>query len=282
KINCRHYSVLLNFILPRKVCLFIDLIIAFSLWVGLGVMLTASATLLKSHLNISLYLGFILTGLLVFFCLQFGSRGLMNTNTILVPILIILAIGSSLIYIYGPIECSAENVFFKTLLPNWWTASMLYVAYNMILGMVVLASLKDDIEKMTSWGGVIGGLILGVMALVMVKGLQLLPQNLFNSQMPMLALTAQISPIAGNIYAFGLWIALFTTALANAHSLTNRVSSLFRKSYKLFLLIILLTTLVFIPWQFSTLVGLLYPVEGYLAIPVIIAIVVAGFLILIE
>lgn len=276
RIESKNYGQFLKYIFPKQVYRFIDLIIASALWVGLGVMLTASGTLLKSQLNISENLGFIVTGILVFLCLQFGSKGLLNTNTLLVPILIILAIGSSLLYIQKPVACINNSGFFKTLLPNWWTASILYVAYNMILGIVVLASLKDNVGRMTLWGGIIGGIILGVMSFIMVKGLQLLPESLFTSEMPMLMLTTQISPMVGNIYAIGLWIALFTTAIANAHSLTSRLSSCFRITYKPILGILLFSSCCFIPWKFSTLVGLIYPLEGYLAIPIILAIIVVA------
>jgi len=276
KIECKNYGQFFSHIFPKRFGIFIDLIIGFSLWVGLGVMLAASAALLKVQFNISLSVGFICTGFLVFLCLQFGSKGLLITNTLLVPLLIVLAVGSSLIYIWQPMEVINNTNIFKNLLPNWWTASMLYSAYNMILGIVVLASIEDNMGRFSPWGGVMGGAILGIMSFIMVKGLLLLPNNLYNAEMPMLVLTARISPIVGNFYSVGLWIALFTTALANAHSLTSRISNKIDKNYKLILIILLLSTLSFIPWKFSTLVGLLYPVEGYLAIPIIIALVVAA------
>jgi len=276
KLNSKNYGQFLYHIFPKKISIFIDFVIAFSLWIGLGVMLTASAALLKDQFNLAPNIGFIVTSLLVFGCLQFGSRGLLNTNTLLIPLLIILAVGSSLIYIRQPIACVSNGDIFKTLLPNWWTASMLYTAYNMILGIVVLASIKDNIGRFTPWGGIWGGVILGVMSFIMVRGLELLPENLLQAEMPMLALTAEISPLVGSIYGLGLWIALFTTALANAHSLTGRLTGKINKPYKMILAVLLLSTFAFIPWRFSLLVGLLYPVEGYLAVPIIIALIVAA------
>ena len=68
-----------------------------------------------------------------------------------------------------------------------------------------------------------GGLILGFMSFIMVMGLQYLPEEQIITEMPMLVLASSISPTVGNIYFSGLLIAIFTTALANAHSLTIRI-----------------------------------------------------------
>lgn len=276
RMESNDYGQFLSFIFPLKFKVMVDVIIAFSLWVGLSVMLIGSATLLEERFALKSEFGFIITGLLVFLCLQFGSAGLLNANTVLVPIMVVFAIGSSLIYILNPVPCLSSEIFYRNLLPNWWSASLIYVAYNMILGIVVLASVKDNKKKITPWGGVWGGIILGIMSFIMVSALQLLPGNLLITEMPMLALTWSISPLVGNIYLISLWIAIFTTALANAHSLTARIKHSLHKPYRLILIISLLSTLVFIPWKFSTLVGLIYPVEGYLAIPIILAVIMAA------
>ncbi|KJS86966.1 MAG: hypothetical protein JM58_05455 [Peptococcaceae bacterium BICA1-8] len=275
RMDTKNYGQLVAQLFPGKISRLMDLIISFSLWLGLGVMLAGSASLLATQYNLAPIFGFVGTAIFVLLSLQLGSKGLLNTNTLLIPLLIVLAVGASLAFILIPKECAVTSTVFQTLLPNWWTASMLYVGYNMVLGIVVLASVKDNANRVTPWSGIIGGLILGIMSFVMVKGLQLLPENLLRAEMPMLILTERINPMIGSIYSVGLWVALFTTALANAHSLTNRISSYIHKPYRLTLGILLLSTMCFIPWRFSTLIGLIYPLEGYLAIPIIIALIVA-------
>lgn len=277
KLESKDYGQLLKNIFPYKIYKFMDITIAISLWLGVGVMLAGSSTLLKEWIHLSTIIGFIITAILVFFCLQLGSKGLLNTNTVLVPFLIILAIGCSMLQIIKPVLYLNEEIKIQSLLPNWWIASLLYVAYNMILGIVVIASIKEKKERLTPWGGIIGGLLLGVMSFIMVKGLLLLPGNLLMVEMPMLVLTSRINPLVGKVYGIALWIALFTTALANAHSLTIRISNKTKRSYKKILAIIIISTFCFIPWRFSMLVGFIYPIEGYLAIPIIIGIIIAVF-----
>ncbi|MFZ7102960.1 MAG: hypothetical protein ACOWWO_09940 [Peptococcaceae bacterium] len=275
KINIRDYGQLLRALFPRKIYKIMDIMISLTLWVGLGVMLSGSGTLINEQLKLPSYLGFIVTAVMVVFCLQLGSKGLLNTNCVLVPFLIILAIGCSMIYIIKPVACFSQSGMIKSLLPNWWTASLLYAAYNMVLGIVVMSSIKDKEEDVSPVGGIIGGAILGLMSFIMVKGLLLLPAELQIRELPMLAMTTTLHPLAGTIYGISLWIALFTTALANAHSLTIRVSNKINKPYRLILILIVASALSFIPWKFSLLISVIYPIEGYLAIPLILAIIIA-------
>jgi len=274
-IKAEDYGKLLQTILPLKLHKTVDILIAISLWAGLGIMLIGSSTLIKEQLNISEYLGFIATAVGVYCCLWLGSKGLLNANAILVPFLIILAIGCSITYILLPKICLQESIYIKSFLPNWWVASLAYVAYNMILGIVVIASLGDDNSKISPWGGLIGGVFLGVMAWIMVKGLLLLPGNLIIAEMPMLVMAASVHPLISKIYGIGLWIALFTTALANAHSLATRISNILQRSYKKVLAVVIGSTLCFIPCKFSVLIAFIYPILGYLGLPIIILIIIA-------
>jgi len=277
RIKVKDYGELFRHIFPRYIYRIIELIISLSLWLGVGIMLIGSSTLLKEQFNISIIYGFIFTALLVFSCLFVGSQGLLNANTILVPILIIFAVGSSIIYIFKPAVCMVEYISVNTLLPNWWMASLLYAAYNMVLGIVVLASLEETDKEKTFWGGIVGGVLLAMMAWIMVKGLILLPKNLLIAEMPMVLLARQIHPFIEKLYTVALLIALFTTALANAHSLTTRLSNKNKNNYRKILALIIISTILFIPWKFSVLVGSVYPILGYLGVPVIMGLIIASF-----
>lgn len=269
KETIEDYNSLLITLFPPKLCWLIDKFIALVLWAGLGIMLSGSATVINENFALPVWLGFFLTAFLIFVSLMWGSQGLLNVNTLLVPLLVILALGSSLLYLKQPLPCSGENLI-KNVLPNWWMAGSLYVVYNMVLGMVVLTSIE---EKKSPLAGAVGGLLLGVMAYLMVKGMLLLPENYKTAEMPMMLLTGSVHPLLGKFYAFGLWVAIFTTAIANAHSLTIRLSNKFRLTYHQLLFIILVTAFCFLPWKFSLLVGIIYPLTGYLGFPLILAII---------
>lgn len=273
KTEVTNYGELIKILFPKRLGKIFDILIGLFLWVGLGVMLVGSTELLYSQFDIARSRGFFYTGGAIYLSLIFGSRGLMNVNSVLVPFLLIIAIGSSLMYINAPLQCLSMDSVLGTLIPNWWVGSLNYVAYNIILAIVVMASIGEKDKEISPVSGVVGGLVLGIMAYIMVKGMLLLPQNILTTEMPMLHLTAAVNKTVGFLYCIGLWIALFTTALANAHSLAKRMTVRANLSYKKVLLIVIISTIILIPWKFSTLVGVIYPILGYLGIPLIIALI---------
>lgn len=271
KTKVTNYGQLVKILFSEGLGKIFDILIGVFLWVGLGVMLVGSTELLNSQFNLAVILGFLFTAGAVYLSLIFGSEGLMNANSLLVPFLLIIAVASSLMYINAPLECLSLDTVLGTLIPNWWVGSLNYVAYNIILAIVVLASIGEKDQVISPISGLAGGLTLGAMAFIMVKGMLLLPNNLITTEMPMLHLTAAINRTVGFLYSIALWVALFTTALANAHSLAKRISSKTSSSYKKVLFLLIISTVIFIPWNFSTLVGVVYPILGYLGIPLIIA-----------
>jgi uncharacterized membrane protein YkvI len=272
KTKVTNYGQLVKVLFPEKLEKIFEILIALFLWVGLGVMFVGSIELLKSQFNLALVGGFLFTAGAIYLSLVFGSEGLMNVNTLLVPFLLIIAVVSSLMYINSRLECFSLDTVLGTLIPNWWVGSLNYVAYNIILAIVVLASIGEENKRISPISGLLGGLTLGTMAFVMVKGMLHLPQTLLITEMPMLHLTKAVNQVMGLLYSLALWIALFTTALANAHSLTKRMAAKTYLSYKKVLFLVIVSTVIFIPWNFSTLVGVVYPLLGYLGIPLIIAI----------
>ena len=175
----------------------------------------------------------------------------------------------------NPIPCISNEVNINNLIPNWWLGSLIYISYNIVLGFVVIASIGDNGNIMSPISGIVGGISLGLIAYIMVKGMLLLPNNLALGEMPMLNLTMAVNQTIGKLYSFGLWIALFTTALANGHSLSKRLREYTKVSYSKIIIFVLLSTIVFIPWKFSVLVGFIYPILGYLGIPLIIGIILS-------
>ena len=65
RMDSRNYGQLVAQLFPRKISRLMDLVISFSLWLGLGVMLAGSAALLNTQYNLLPILGFIGTALLV-------------------------------------------------------------------------------------------------------------------------------------------------------------------------------------------------------------------------
>lgn len=271
RYDVKNYKEFLENIFSAKIAKLMDIFIMISIWISLGIMLIGSASLLNTQINLPKNIGFLLAAFLIGIALWKGNKGLLNINTILVPILLVLSLVSSITYLNHPITCLQMGG--EVNLPNWWSSGILYATFNMLLGIVVITSLKDN-EKIPIKVGLIGGLILSLMMLIMVKSLLVLPLHLRILEMPMLVLSKCVNDNMGSLYSLGLLIALFTTALADTHSLCKRLNQDSLIKYRKNMILILLSTLIFIPWSFSFLVGTLYPLLGYISLPLVLGVII--------
>lgn len=83
-----------------------------------------------------------------------------------------------------------------------------------------------------------------------------------NAEMPMLEVSKQISPIFTAIYGIMTGIAIFTSAISAAHSLTDNL----KERKKAILLILCITAIPISTISFSSLINLAYPIFGLLGI----------------
>lgn len=272
KNNISNYGDLLSFMFPQKIAKLMDIIIFISIWVSLGVMFIGSSNILFEQFGIPVFMGVGIISTVICLFLWVGIDGLLRANSVLVPFLIILTLFSSTYYLVNPLPCLQVK---SSLLPNWWVSGILYATLNMLLGIVIITSLKEENKKIPLSGGILGGVILGVLSLLIIKSLSLLPHSMLYTEMPLLTLSLSINKVIGNLYIIGLLVAMLTTALADTHSVCKRLERRF--TYRKALPIIIISTFVFIPFKFSVLVGFLYPVIGYIGIPLVLGVFWHGF-----
>lgn len=252
---------------------FFDGLTAVTLFCGLAVMLVAGSGLFTSMWGLPSFVGFFVTAAVIYLNLLWGQEGLLWANTLLMPGLIILCLaiaGTTLgkASAVTPAWVSQVNLVGG----SWFFASVLYVAYNLVLGTVVLSSLGRKPALAARSGVVLGGLLLGLLAAFLALTLYLEGSAVSGEEIPMLFLAERINPQIRLLYFFGLWAAVLTTGLADGFGLLKRLEDTVNLPRPLLLLLIFLPTLLFFGWSLSTAVGLIYPLLGYLGLTFIAAI----------
>ncbi|MBU5428361.1 hypothetical protein KQI41_18370 [Tissierella pigra] len=249
----------------------LDNIITFSLYTGFSVMVAGSGALFNQELNLSFNLGVIFMVILSFIVFLFSLEGLSFINTILVPLLIIGIIFTSLyLNIREGYNFSNVNGVNLTLKGNFITSALLYVGSNSLIIVVVFSSLLPIInsKKTAILGGSIGGVILFILGMSILTSMLIYYNEVFLLDIPMLKICDYINVGYRKFYAVILWIAMFTTALANGFGFINKLSN---SKYKI--LIIGLYCLLSIPVAklgFAKLVGILYPIFGLIGFFVLV------------
>ncbi|MGE5591181.1 MAG: hypothetical protein ACM3ZA_11270 [Bacillota bacterium] len=245
-----------------------DLLVTSFLLVSLSVMLAGGGAVMAQQFGLSPGLGVTFTAIVSVVTVLFGLRGLVAANGVVVPMLtafvMVVAVGTLWRQGLGPLRLGLQWPELAAA-PHWLLAALLYVAYNLILAVAVLAPLGATVgdRSVLLWGGVLGGMGLGLLALLIKLALGSHLPDIGNSEVPLLFIAQSYAPSFQVIYALVLWAEIYTTAIGSLYGFASRLSLLHRWDYPL----MVLGTAALAAWGsqagFSRLVSLLYPVYGY-------------------
>jgi len=258
------YDQLIKQIFGNKLALLIDGIIGITLYLGLAVMLVAGGTLINQLWGVSIWKGYMVTTIIIYLVLLMGREGILWLNTAVVPSLIVLTLGIALLSLKNTDVTVMANTFQVNLVgENWLLAAILYVAYNFILGAVVLSSLGNTSGCGGEKGALLGGAILGLMAAVMSIALANKGIQGINEDIPMLAIADEINPLICWAYSFTLWLAIVTTALGNSFGILKRLQQIITLPRTFCCLLVIVPILPFYRFSFSGMVSFVYPLIGF-------------------
>ncbi len=271
------YQDMLHQLMGEKASRIVDLLMAVFLFLGLSTMLSASGAVFYEHLFQPKELGILVASVLVAIFLFTGKRGLIKSYNILVPaklVLLLLITGYAALVVDGG-QVETYTVFICRQEKSWWLlSSVLYVAYNFALAMVVLTEYQSIGSRRDGiWGAIWGGGLLGVLVLFNYLALCKFLPNILHYEVPMLYIAGYISPGTKVVYTIVLWVGILTTAIANAYGFAQRFSGFTSISYSFSLLITLALALPISLQSFSSLVSRVYPLFGLLGIIILVVLI---------
>lgn len=270
------YLEVLEDICGLRIGLWIDRGISVFLLCGMCIMFAGSGAIFEEYLHLPYALGVCLTAVLVGIILMFGVNGVLMANTLLVPCLVLLCLAISLMGFFqqnGIASLQYNPIMQYSLAHHWLISAFLYVAYNMLIALAILSVLGREVDSgLTAWGSAfVGGFCLGIAALAIVTALLMYYDEVSIYQVPMLVIAGKFGRIIGSLYAWGLWIAMFNTAASKAYSLCKRLAGTNEAYYYKLIWVAVLAVVPFSFFGFARLVGILYPLFGYLGLIILLA-----------
>lgn len=256
------YDQMLIGLLGKKLGRIIDLLITFMLFAGLVVMLAGCRATLAEQFKMETIPALTLSCALILFTMFHGEQGVLQFNNLLIPFLGIVTIMVAGYAIYRGWGNSLFIPPTSFAFGSWLLSAILYVSYNMVLGSVILSSLEID-RPSCFWGGVIGGLSLGFLALIIVLALMWNFHYIAGEEVPMLILAGDFK-VLKLLYALVLLAAMLTTAVANLYSLIKRIGGKSPVPTMLLVILLLGSACLITPFGFTRLIAGLYPLFGYL------------------
>ncbi len=196
-------------------------------------------------------------------------KGIIAISSFISPLLIIgiILIG---FYIIASKDTSVFSISGKVrvLTDNWVFSAVLYVSYNSILSTVLMSRMLPYLktERVSKWGGILGGGLLCITAIVINSALySFYPQSII-SEIPVLGIIQNNSRLLANIYSIILILAMYTSAVTAGFCLTERISTKLRVNYRAVAVVLCALVIPMSSFGFSGLISTLYPVFGYLGL----------------
>lgn len=272
-----NYQDMLAKIVGEKLSPIIDLLLAVFLFLGISTMFSASGAVFYEHLYLPKNLGIFAAYIMVVISLLAGRQGMIYSYNLLVPVKLVLLLiitGYAALFINETPAAATYTAYMSSQASKLWgVSSLLYVAYNFALAMVVLTEYQSVGGRRDGiTGAVWGGLLLGLLVVLNYLALSRFLPVVTHYQVPMLFVAGQISSTTKYIYTVVLWIGILTTAIANTYGFAQRMAKFSGLSYGICLVLCSTLALPLSMQSFSSLVGKIYPIFGILGLVILIGI----------
>ncbi len=194
-------------------------------------------------------------------------RGVVKTNEILVPILVIFLVIIGLLNFKDINFLNLDNYIVRVNNSNFVLNAILYCSYNSILLIPVLITLKEYLKNKTQIFSIslISTIIVIILSIIVFLLLVKVDVDITKLEMPAVYVVSKMFSLFRLLYGFIILGSIFTTSISLGASFLQNVSKN-KKSYTQIALIMCITSLVVSKIGFSNLINFLYPLFGYLGL----------------
>ena len=239
---------------------YLDLLFTLFLLAGMAVMIAGSsaAWAFLFHNGLGKYI----TSLLVLVMLIQGPEKVLNLSAYIATPLLVLMLAVAI-----QVIATGQLVMPQETITTGFLYGLLYAGYNLGFALAIFSGLGRVLPSNDQgwWGGILGGITLGALIVLILLAFWSCRPEISSHPIPMLLLAEQWSPLVARGYGLTLWLAMYTTAVANGLSLVTRLQDL-RGSWAMKSLgvIVIAFGLSFV--GFVHLIKIAYPLFGYVGL----------------
>lgn len=251
-------------------------IVASFLFMGYFSMLAAGGALVEQQFGLHRGIGSLVLMLLVTFTAIRGFRKVSDRLGKVTPILLAAALTVSLVLLFNDPDpgVAAPAIEASPLAPNWLVAAIVFLSYNVLGAVPILGNCTIYTDRLgkARIGAVLGGLFLGSCAFIIYLATRTDPGLAADSPLPMLALAWALSPLLRDLYALVLVISVFGTATTCFFGFSTRIGG--GRQRESILWAFALVGLAGSMLGFSRIVAIIYPLEGYVSLVLMLLLLV--------
>lgn len=275
RLQARTHREVLHHVCGPALGRVMDGVITLFLGVTLTVMIAGGGAVFAEQMGLPRALGAVITVGLSGLTVLRGMRGIMAANSVVVPMLTgaVLLLSLTAVGQAGLPAILAKASPWPDFapVPSWLLAAILYVGYNLVLSMSVLAPLGAEINdrRVLVTGGLIGGLALGALAACIMLAVSAKMPEIGRFEIPMLYLARLHPQLVQWVYTVILWAEIYTTAIACAYGFAARTAEVIRLGNRETVVMVTALALFGSGLGFSRLLAVLYPLFGFATLVVL-------------
>lgn len=257
----------------------LDILITFFLFAITVAMFAGAASTFKQMLGIDPFIGSLFMVSITVFTLMLNVKSIINVIAVATPYLLIIML---IIAIYSiltmDLSLAEQNMLAQHQIvaaPNWLMGALLYVSYNIASGVAMLTVIGStaNTRRVAGAGGIIGGLMLGFLILLINIAMFAKMDLVSGTDMPILEIANHIHPVIGYLMAIALLGMIYNTAVGLLYSFIIRFVPPKDPIYKPTVILVGAIGFMASFVGFTTLVGKVYSLMGYLGFALILAII---------
>lgn len=254
---------------------FFDFFSVLFVFLSFTVMVAGAGAVFQEHYGLSKYIGGIGLALAVGISVWFGLKSLVDVIGKIGPLIVVVAIVLGLVGILRNPEGIAEG---QALLPsleltqassNWFMAGLSYVGFCMLWLAAFLTALGKTARsrKEATAGGVVGAVAFSVACIIVGLGLLANIVRVGGTEIPMLVLASDISPVLASGISVMILAGIYTTAVPLLWTVSSRFFADRTPRFKyLTIALAVVGTVIGLVLPFSQMVNIVYVINGYVGV----------------
>ncbi|MBU7008098.1 YkvI family membrane protein [Phosphitispora fastidiosa] len=246
----------------------IDYVITFFLFGAFTAMAAGAGAIFAEQFQWPAVIGSAVMVVVTVATVMLGLRGVITSISMVVPVLLASVVGMAVWTLINK-DFFANPVIgavpFKAAVPFWPLAAVLYVSYNLVMAVAVLAPTGASYNRpgLLTKGAILGGIGLGLGAAAILLALAPNLPTAGGFEIPMLYVAGTLGPVFRTFYSIVLLAEIYTTAVGSLYGFTVRLAPEESPRARYYIIGTAVAAFLASLLGFSTLVRTVYPAVGY-------------------
>ncbi len=279
-------SRIFHYYCGRYLGAFFDYFSILFVFLSFTVMVAGAGAVFEEHFGISKYIGGLTLALAVGISVWFGLKSLVDVIGKIGPLIVVIAIALGIIGIInnpGGIaegNAVADSLELTRASSNWFMAGLSYVGFCMLWLAAFLTALGKTArsKKEAASGGALGAAAFSVACVIIALGLLANIERLVGAEIPMLVLANDIGPWVASGISVIIIAGIYTTAVPLLWTVSSRFFPDKTPGFKYLTIgLAALGTVIGLLIPFSQMVNVVYVVNGYVGVILLVLMLAKTF-----